>query len=67
MIIPARKICDMCGETLEHYGDLIIKRRDIRACEMISDEKWTRLDVCSDCARRIKIWCADSALEAKND
>ena len=47
-----RRECDFCGKPLEHNGDLIIKRR----WAVWDFPDWTRLDVCSECAEKIKLF-----------
>lgn len=53
-----RRECDFCGKPLEHNGDLVIKRR----WGVWDSYGWERLDVCRDCAEKIKLF-----IEREND
>lgn len=58
--------CDICGQRMNHYGDLIIRRRFRPECDMLTSI-WKRLDVCWDCADAIKRFILEERKQAEEE
>ena len=58
-----QRICDFCSEPIVSAGDLIIKEKWISWHE----SGWQRLDVCIDCAKKIRSFIKENKNESGTD